>query len=88
MKIKYELVRRRIAGETFLVPIGQGAKKFNGMFALNELGDFLWERIPGAESAEALVEQVLAEYDVTREEAAADTGEFLQKLTEMGILEP
>jgi len=87
MKIKYELVRRRIAGETFLVPIGQGAKKFNGMFALNELGDFLWEHIPGAENPEALVDLVLAEYDVTREQATADTMEFLQKLIDMDILE-
>lgn len=87
MKIKYELVRRRIAGESFLIPIGSGAKKFNGMFALNELGDFLWERIPGAEDPDALVELVLAEYDVSREEAMADTMEFLQKLTEMDILE-
>lgn len=87
MRIKYELVRRRIAGETFLVPIGEGAKKFNGMFALNELGDFLWERIPGAETAQSLVEQVVAEYEVSPEEAAADTAEFLTKLSEMGILE-
>ena len=59
MKIRYELIKRTIAGETFLVPIGEGAKKFNGMFALNELGDFLWERIPAAKDPAELVELVL-----------------------------
>lgn len=86
MKVNYELVKRTIAGETFLVPVGEGARKFNGMFALNELGAFLWERIPAAEGPEALAEQVLAEYEVSREEAEADTRAFLQQLREMGIL--
>lgn len=87
MKIRYELIKRTIAGETFLVPIGEGAKKFNGMFALNELGDFLWERIPAAKDPAELVELVLAEYDVTRETAEEDTSAFLGELASIGLLE-
>ena len=47
MKIRYEFVARSIAGEHFLVPIGEAARQFSGMFAMNELGAFLWEATLG-----------------------------------------
>lgn len=86
MKINFEFVKREIAGETFLVPIGEGAKKFSGLFALNELGAFVWDKLPEAESEEAIVDAVLEEYEVTREQAESDVAEFLGKLREMKII--
>ena len=87
MKLRYELVLRNVAGETILVPIGEAAKKYSGLFAVNELGAFLWERIPEAESEAALVNLVLEDYEVSREEAEQDVQEFLGKLREMGLLD-
>ena len=87
MKIPYEFVERTIAGEHFLVPTGEAAKIFNGLFALNELGAFLWERITKAENEDALVDMVIDEYDVDRETAAKDVREFMDKLMTMGVVE-
>lgn len=87
MKIPYEFVERTIAGEHFLVPIGEAAKAFNGLFALNELGAFLWKYIPQAENEETLIDMVLREYDVDRETAAKDVREFMEQLTTMGVVE-
>ena len=87
MKILYEFVARNIAGEDFLVPIGEAAKRYSGLFALNELGAFLWKHLPDARDENELVELILNEYDVDRETAAADTAEFLQELRKMNILE-
>ena len=87
MKLRYELVLRNVAGETILVPIGEAAKKYSGLFAVNELGAFLWERIPEAESEATLVNLVLEDYEVSREEAEQDVQEFLGKLREMGLLD-
>ena len=86
MIIKKELITREIAGEVILVPVGKSVLESNGLFALNELGAFLWKHLPEAADEAALVEQVLAEYEVDRETAEADTAEFLQKLRDMGIL--
>ena len=86
MIIKKELIKRDIAGDTILVPCGKTVYDSNGLFALNELGTFLWDRIPQAETEEDLVAAVLEEYEVTREEAAKDIAEFLGKLKEMEIL--
>lgn len=86
MMIKKELIKREIAGDTILVPCGKTVYDSNGLFALNELGAFLWDRIPQAEREEDLVAAVLEEYEVTREKAAKDIAEFLEKLKEMDIL--
>lgn len=86
MKINYEFVKRDIAGDTFLVPIGEAVKKFSGLFALNEVGSFIWDKLPEAEDEDAVVAAVLEEYETTPDEAKADVSEFLSKLREMGII--
>lgn len=86
MQIKKQLIKREIAGDTILVPVGESVYDSNGLFALNELGAFLWDRLPQARDREELLEAVLAEYDVTRDQAAADLEEFLGKLSAFGII--
>ena len=86
MKIKKELIKREIAGDTLLVPVGKTVYKSNGLFVLNELGAFLWDRLPEAESEAELCAAVLAEDEVTEEEAAADIAAFVARLQELEIL--
>ena len=86
MKIKKELVKRDIAGDTILVPVGKTVYDSNGLFILNELGSFLWDRLETAENEEELLNAVLDEYEVTEETAKKDLRTFLDKLREMGIL--
>ena len=86
MKIKKELIKREIAGDTILVPVGKTVYDANGLFVLNELGGFLWERLPQAENVEQLCDVVLEEYEVSREEAARDIAEFLDKLRKLEII--
>lgn len=86
MNIKKELIKREIAGDTILVPVGKSVYDSNGLFALNELGAFLWDRLPQAKDREDLLAAVLAEYEVTEAEAARDLDEFLSRLQEYGIL--
>ena len=86
MKIRKELIRREIAGDVILVPVGGTVLENNGLFALNELGAFLWDRLESAEDEESLVQAVLSEYEVDEETARTDTAQFLQKLRDMEIL--
>lgn len=86
MKIKKELVKRDIAGDTILVPVGKTVYDSNGLFILNELGSFLWDRLETAETEEDLLRAVLEEYEVTEQTAKKDLCAFLDKLRELGIL--
>lgn len=86
MTIKKDLIKRQIAGETVLVPFGKTVYDSNGLFILNELGGFLWDMLPAAQSEEELVSAVLAEYEADEETVRGDIGEFLDKLREMDII--
>lgn len=86
MIIKKELIKREIAGDTILVPVGKTVYDSNGLFMLNELGAFIWEQLPGAESEEEICDAVLEQYDVAEETVKKDVTEFLNKLREMEIL--
>ena len=86
MQIKKELIKRQIAGETILVPVGKTVYDANGLFVLNELGAFIWDMLPQAESEEAICKAVLEEYDAAAEEVARDVAEFLETLRKMEVL--
>lgn len=86
MVIKKELIKREIAGDTILVPVGKTVYDSNGLFVINELGAFLWDRLPAAKDESELLAAVLEEYDVAEAEAARDIREFLQRLQKLEIL--
>ena len=86
MIIKKELIKRDIAGEVFLVPLGKSMYDSNGLFILTELGAFIWDLLPEAAGEEDIVKAVLAEYEVDEATARADIREFLKKLEDLDIL--
>lgn len=86
MVIKKELMKRTVAGESFLVPMGKTVYDSNGLFFLTEVGAFLWDLLPAANSEEDLLKAVLAEYDADEETVRADIRAFLDKLTAMDII--
>lgn len=86
MQIKKELIKRQIAGDTILVPVGQTVYDSNGLFVLNELGAFIWDLLPDVSDENEILDAVLKEYDVSAEEAQKDIAEFLGNLKEMNIL--
>ena len=86
MIIKKELIKREIAGDTILVPVGKTVYDSNGLFVLNEMGAFIWDLLPQADTEEAICNAVLEQYEVSAETAKQDVSAFLEKLREMDIL--
>lgn len=86
MKIKKELIKRQLASDTILVPFGKTVFDTKGLFVLNELGSFIWDILPQAETKADIVDAILKEYDVDRTTAEKDTEDFLQKLTDLGVI--
>lgn len=86
MKINAEFVKREVAGEHLLVPVGKTTLDLNGILTLNEVGAFLWDRLPDAKDEAALVDAVLGEYEADRPEVERDVAEFLDSLRKLNIL--
>ena len=86
MNIKKELIKREIAGDTILVPVGSAVLDSNGLFVLNELGAFIWDLLPNVDSEESICNAVLEQYDVSEDTAKQDVAAFLKKLQELGII--
>lgn len=87
MKLKGEFVLREIAGEVILVPVGQTALDFNGIITLNQTGVEIWKGLQEEKSREQILEELLEQFEVSRETAQADMETFLQYLNENGLIE-
>lgn len=87
MEIKKKLMKRQIAGDTFLVPLGKQVYDSNGLFFLTEVGAFIWDLLPQLQSKEDLVKAILEEYDVEEAVAKADVDSFFEKLKTLEIID-
>lgn len=86
MRVSKDYVVRDVAGEVLLIPTGEAAVRFQGMFTLNELGRFLFDALAEETTLPELVAKVTSEYDVSAETAEADALEFLHELRRYGAL--
>ncbi len=86
MIIKKELIKREIAGDVILVPVGKSVYDANGLFVLNELAAFIWDILPNVDTEAEVCKAVLEAYDVSEEIAARDVADFLGRLKQMEIL--
>ena len=86
MKIKKELIKRNIAGDVILVPVGSASLDLKGLITLNEAAEVIWDALPEAEAADDLVKAITEVYDVDAETAAQDVNALLEKLRELDII--
>ena len=86
MKISDGYLLRTVAGKNIVVSVGADVN-FNGMLTLNDTGVFFWNLLQNDITKEEMLEAVLKEYDVSKDEASKDIDEFINKLCENKILE-
>lgn len=86
MRVSDQFILRSIAGEHLLISTGEAALKVGGLIALSESALLLYEKLKNSCEKTALVEALLAEYEVSAEEAAADVDAFLDQLRELNML--
>ena len=86
MKLKLQLVKRDIAGDIILVPVGAATSSIQGLITINETGAAIWDALPEAENEEAIVDKLYEQFDAERDELRKDVAEFLDKLRELNII--
>lgn len=80
-------MRRRVAGEVFLVPLRGRLADLQKLFVLNDVGDWSFDRIATGCTLDELTEEVAAEFEVTADQARADLQVFLADLVDAGLAE-
>ena len=81
-----EFCIRTIADEIVALPVGSNVMNFSGILSLNEVGQFLFELLREDQTEESLTDALVAEFEVDRDTAAADVGEFLETLRSNKLL--
>ena len=84
---KEEIVTRKIAGETILVPIRGKLANMQRLFVLNPVAEYVWDRIDGKTSGDDIRRGVLADFEVGREEAEKDIRDFIAELLDADLIE-
>ncbi len=57
-------------------------------YSLNETGSRIWDLLSGGRSVEEIAEAITAEWDTTYDEALHYVEQFLEELSEEGLVEP
>ena len=87
MKLRGEFAVREIADRVIAVPIGSWAVEFHSMIMLNSVSRVIWERLVDGTTVEEIVQALCERFEVSQEQALADTEEFLENLLKAGLLE-
>ena len=86
MKIKDDLVLRQVVDTWVVLPTAEKVLDFDGMLTLNETGLMLWKLLENESTLEDLASALMQEYEVDREQALADVGEFVETLKKAGCI--
>ncbi|MBN2346833.1 MAG: PqqD family protein [Candidatus Aminicenantes bacterium] len=84
---KESVAARRIAGESFLIPVCGRPADMENVFVLNPVAEFIWERLDGERTLAEIIAEVRESFEVTAGRARADAVEFLGRLLEAGLAE-
>ncbi len=88
LRRKPEIVTRRVAGESLLIPIRGRLADLQRIFALDPVAEHVWSRLDGVADLDAILRSVLDNFDVGEEQARRDIGEFVAALEAGGLVEP
>ncbi len=80
------VVAHAFGGDLLLVPTAGKVADLRGIYVLNGTGAWVWERLTAARTAEMLVDDLCASFDVARDEAQRDVSDLLALLTAQGLL--
>lgn len=79
--ISPDTVHQELAGEAVLLHLGSET-----YFSLDEVGTRIWQLLERHTDMEAVVSQMLGEYQVEEAVLRADIGRIVRELTEAGLL--
>jgi hypothetical protein len=80
------VVARSIAGETLLIPIRGAVGDLASIYSFNATGTTVWDSLAEPKEFDQIVEAVIQEYNVTKEQATFDVQQFLDEMHVAGLV--
>jgi hypothetical protein len=80
------IVTRKIADETILVPISGNLANMQRIFSVNEVGESVWALMDGRRSIKDIKQALMNEFEVKEEQLDADLFEFIEHLRQSGLV--
>ena len=84
------IIARRVAGETVLVPLAKRADdpefKSASLYVLNETGEYLWSLLDSPRTTADLARNLTLTFETTASRAHSDVDVFLAALRDIGAV--
>lgn len=80
------MLSREIGGEVVLLPINQNIGNLDNIYALNEVGAFIYGNINEKNSLSEILQMIIEEFDVNVETAKNELNNFIQCLKEINAI--
>jgi hypothetical protein len=81
-----EVISRKIAGETILVPVRGTLADMRRIFTLNPVAEHIWRRIDGKNSIENIGSTIVSAFEVDHQSAEDDMEEFITALLKENLI--
>ncbi len=88
MKIKKGFEVRNVCGENIVIAHGVENIDFTKVITLNESAAYIWKKVEGKDfTEENMVDVLMDEYEVDKEQALADVKKLAASWVEAGLVE-
>ncbi|MGB3104198.1 PqqD family protein [Sphingobacterium siyangense] len=88
MKLRSDLILRTIGSDHLIVDPSQDMVDLSTVYTLNSSAAWLWEELKGKEfNTDTIVELLVENYEVSKEQAQADAAILLEDFQKQGLLE-
>ena len=79
------IVSRKIAGETILVPVKGNLADMQRIFTLNRVAEFIWNELNN-KNLHDICSDIIQNFDVERVQAESDIREFIRELSDAHLI--
>ena len=86
VKTNPNVIRRNVAGEDILIPVGDIALEHNSLFVLTSTGAEIWDALVEGKSIEEIVADTTRAYDVDADTLREDVLGLIEKLAKLGLV--
>ncbi|WP_373899135.1 PqqD family protein [Haloimpatiens sp. FM7315] len=86
MKLKEGFITHNSNGENIMVAVGDASYKFHGLVRSNKTGAFIIDCLKVERKEEQIVEEILMNFDASREVVKNDVQRIIEILREIGAI--